>query len=72
MFIDIAGLKDTNGEFVDTLNCIINKMIFSLCQKIKMIIPLTMPQIKESRGMLVRDQIELIQSVCEADLDLIS
>ena len=60
MFIDIAGLKDTGGELVDTLNCIINKIIFSLCKHIKILIPMTYTQIVESRGMQVREQVLLI------------
>lgn len=71
IFIDIAGLKDTNGDKVDTLNCIINKMIFSLCKKIKMLIPMTLSQIYEARGQMVREQVVLIQKVSEADLSLI-
>lgn len=55
MFIDIAGLKDTGGVLIDTLNCIFNKMVFSLCDNIRMMIPLTLSSIKESRGMMVRD-----------------
>ena len=47
MFIDIAGLKDTNGTFVEMLNCMINKMIFSMCKQIKMLIPITRSQITE-------------------------
>lgn len=45
MFIDIAGLKDTGGILIDTLNCIFNKMVFSLCNNIKMMIPITMSSI---------------------------
>lgn len=70
-FIDIAGLKDTGGDLVDTLNCIINKIVFSFCKEIKLLIPMTHQQITEQRGNLVRDQIKLIQGVCEANLHLI-
>ena len=40
-FIDIAGLKDTGGELVDMLNCIINKIVFYHCDNIKLIVPFT-------------------------------
>lgn len=39
MYMDIAGLRDTGGVLIELLNCIINKIIFSKCKKIKLLIP---------------------------------
>jgi hypothetical protein len=50
VYADIAGLNDTNGEFVELLNCFINRKMFLQAQNVKFIMVLTETQIKENKG----------------------
>lgn len=50
IYADIAGINDTNGEFVELLNCFINRRMFKLAENVRFIIALTETQIKENKG----------------------
>lgn len=41
VYADIAGLNDTNGEFVELLNCFINRKMFLMAKSVKFIMALT-------------------------------
>lgn len=38
---DIAGFNDTNGSMIETINCLINKMIFNRAKSVRFLVPLT-------------------------------
>ena len=50
VYADIAGLNDTNGEFIELLNCFINRKIFLQAENVRFIMALTETQIKENKG----------------------
>ena len=47
---DIAGLEDTQKEYCQLLNILLNKLVFNFAAQIKFIVPITLPQILEQRG----------------------
>lgn len=72
MYGDIAGLLDANGEFMDFINCFMNKRIFNIAKKIKFIVPFTQNQLEVARGHEVIKQIEVILNICQDNIaDLI-
>lgn len=62
VFADIAGLGDTNGEMVDTINCLINKMIFNRVKSLRFLVPFTHAQIASQRGR-IKQQVEVLQTI---------
>lgn len=57
IFGDIAGLEDTSGQTIELLNVLTNKLIFNQAVHLRFLVPLTLPQILESRGTGVRKQL---------------
>lgn len=53
------------------MNTFVFKIIFNYANKIRIIAPLTKPQVTESRGQGARRQLQAIQHMCNADLDLL-
>lgn len=64
IWTDIAGLLDSGGDLISFINSFVNKKLFSIAHEVKFIIPITLDQIRDSRGQKVRDQIQVIQNVC--------
>ena len=54
-WVDIAGLKDTDGDSIEFVIGLINKKLFEITSGAKFIIPLTQEQMELQRGMLVRE-----------------
>lgn len=54
VWADIAGFNDTNGEMIETINCLINKIIFNKVRSVRFLVPITHQQITVSRGNEVR------------------
>ena len=61
VYADIAGLNDKNGDFVEFLNCFINRKIFLLSNSVRFIVPFTETQIKENKGQQARHLVQVIQ-----------
>jgi len=53
-FVDVAGLQDTSGDLVEFLTSFVSKAIFTRARQVKFLFPVTQDQIKESRGLCVR------------------
>lgn len=66
VWVDLAGLNDTGGEFISFVNSFINKKIFHLAAQVKFLLPFTSMQLTDARGKSVRDQIQIIQEVCRS------
>lgn len=41
VYADIAGLQDTGGPLVEFTNCFLNKILFQMVKKIKILVPIT-------------------------------
>ena len=54
VYADIAGLQDTGGPLVEFTNCFLNKILFQLVKRIKILVPITSVQIVEGRGQEAR------------------
>ena len=54
IWADIAGFNDTNGEMIETINCLINKIIFNKVKSVRFLVPMTHQQITVNRGNEVR------------------
>ena len=50
VYVDIAGLNDTSGEFIEMINWMICKHVFSIVDSFKLIVPVTIYQIDDTRG----------------------
>jgi len=46
----MAGLEDSAGLLVEFMNTFVFKIIFNFANKLRIIAPLTKPQVTESRG----------------------
>lgn len=64
VFADIAGMKDTDGDLVELVNCFVNKSIFKRAKSLKFLVPMTINQLKENRGMGVREQVRVLKNIC--------
>lgn len=41
MFVDLAGLDDTGGNFISLINCFISKFVFENAKSVRFLIPFT-------------------------------
>lgn len=57
---------------IDLLNVFINKLIFNQAVYLRFIVPLTLTQLKESRGGQVREQLSIIQKMINTDHSMIA
>jgi ABC-type dipeptide/oligopeptide/nickel transport system ATPase component len=64
LYGDIAGLQDTSGPLVDFINSFLVKKIFQLAQSVRFLFVLTKKQLKDMRGMQIRQQIRVLQGMC--------
>ena len=69
IYADIAGIKDPDGDLIEYINCFINKSIFKRAKSLRFLVPLTINQLKENRGMGVRDQIRILKDICSSNLN---
>lgn len=63
-FGDIAGLQDTSGPLVDFINSFLVKKIFQMSRSVRFLYVMTKKQMKEMRGMQIRQQIRVLQAMC--------
>lgn len=68
-YTDIAGLHDTGGQLMEYINQFINKKIFNLAKKVRILIPMTIQQIYDSRGQVVREQVEIVLGIFRGNID---
>ena len=61
---DIAGLQDTSGPLVDFINSFLVKKIFQLASSVRFLYVMTKKQLKDARGMQIRQQIRVLQAMC--------
>ena len=50
VFVDLAGLNDTNGPLIQLINWIIYKQIFNIVHSFHLIVPITIGQITDAKG----------------------
>lgn len=50
MFADIAGLSDTSGILVDTVNCLLNRIIFKFAKELKIIVAFQIQAVNNAKG----------------------
>ena len=55
VYLDVAGLKDSGGKLFEYVNQFTVRYIFSLAQKVRIVIPITPTQISEAKGKDVRE-----------------
>lgn len=72
IFADVAGFRDTGGSLIELVNCFLIKEIFRRSKTVRFMIPLTQPQIFESRGADVKSLISSLRFMCQADLNSMS
>jgi hypothetical protein len=70
VYVDIAGQQDTGGELIEFVNVFVTKEIFKRSKSVKFIVPIPHAVIGEARGKQTREQIQVIQQMCKADLTL--
>ena len=68
-WIDIAGLNDTSGDLTHFINSFVTKEIFQRAKNVKFLLPITPQQIEEQRGKAIRQQIQVVQNLCQGNLD---
>ena len=72
VYVDIAGLRDTNGDFVDYLNCLVSTQLFKSAKSVRFIVAITFDSLMESRGRILKEQMEFIENLCTTDLQTLS
>lgn len=60
MFVDLAGLDDTGGNFISLVNCFISKFIFENAKTVRFLVPFTQVAIQDGRGSHIRDLLRTI------------
>ena len=60
LYGDIAGLQDTSGPLVDFINSFLVKKIFQLASTVRFLFVMTKKQLKDMRGMQIRQQIKVL------------
>jgi hypothetical protein len=60
MFVDLAGLEDTGGQFISLINCFVSKFIFDYANNVRFLIPLTREATQNARGSQIK---ELLRTV---------
>ena len=60
MFVDLAGLDDTGGNFISLINCFISKFIFENAKSVRFLIPFTQVAIQDGRGSHIRDLLRTV------------
>ena len=50
LYADIAGLMDTGGDLIDYINCFVNKKLFSLASKVRILFPIPYAQLYTDRS----------------------
>ena len=50
LYADIAGLMDTGGDLIDFINCFVNKKLFSLSSKVRILFPIPYAQLYTDRS----------------------
>lgn len=61
-------MKDSDGDLIEFVNCFINKSVFKRAKSLRFLIPITLNQLKENRGMGVREQIRNLKDICSSNL----
>lgn len=69
VYVDVAGLQDSRGDLIELVNIFINKELFRRSNSVRFLLPIPHGQINDARGQATREQIRVIQQICEADLD---
>lgn len=69
LFIDIAGLNDTNGPKIEIFNQLITKYIFTRVGPTKLIIPGKLESFNDARGKGFRSMLKLLQNIFRGSLD---
>lgn len=67
-FTDFAGFLDTSGDFIDIINSFIAKNIFMQARSVRFLAPITYQQMLSNRGMEVREQMQLFETMYSAEL----
>ena len=61
VYVDVAGINDSGGKLFEFVNQLTIKYIFSLAEKVRIVIPITQTIITEARGKFLRELMEIIQ-----------
>ena len=67
-YVDLAGFNDTAGDFIDLINSLIDRYIFSKANKVRFLILLTVSQIYNNKGSEVKSQLDSLMKMCKASL----
>lgn len=60
VWVDIAGLNDSGGLLMCLVNGFLAKRLFDLVGQVKFLMPITLEQITEIRGQMLREHIQTI------------
>ena len=69
LYADIAGLMDTGGRLIDYINCFVNKKLFTIANRVKILFPVPFDQLKLNRCGSVLEQVSVLQNMCEESPD---
>ena len=70
IYVDIAGQQDTGGELIEFINIFVTKELFRRAKSVRFLVPIPQAQVSDARGKGPREQIKVIQRICEADLSM--
>lgn len=68
VYVDIAGTQDTGTDLIELVNIFVTKELFARSKTVRFLVPIPHLQVTEARGKGPREQIKLIQKICDADL----
>lgn len=68
VYLDIAGLNDTDGPMADMINSFLLKMMFKFLTKVKLLVPISLNQLTNQRGTQTKETIQTLQSLCSTSL----
>lgn len=68
VYVDIAGQQDTGGDLIEFINIFVTKELFKRAKTVRFLVPIPHGVVSDARGKSTREQIQVIQQICEADL----
>lgn len=55
VYVDVAGLQDTGGDFIDYINSFVTKQLFKSAKSVRFLVAITYSSLMESRGKILKD-----------------
>jgi len=68
IYADVAGLFDTHGPLMEYINMFMIKGIFQKAKNMRFIIPLTLGELSQGKGMSARAHLKKIQDMFQGNM----